>query len=85
MDAAIVLGVLADFAKKDPTYQERADRGTTRWHASVDGADIELLCTGPKFYDTRSRRGGGGAIDMAMHLLGLDFKQAAVALRMRGL
>jgi hypothetical protein len=27
-------------------------------------------------YDTRARKGGGGAIDLAMHVLGLSFADA---------
>ncbi|MBZ3343388.1 hypothetical protein IPR00_22095, partial [Xanthomonas perforans] len=37
---------------------------------------VELLATGPKWYDTRAEKGGGGAIDLAMHLLRLDFVSA---------
>ena len=29
-----------------------------------------------KFFDTRADKGGGGAIDLAMHLLRLDFVAA---------
>nr|WP_254176670.1 hypothetical protein [Pseudomonas aeruginosa] len=35
-----------------------------------------LLVTGAKFFDTRADKGGGGAIDLAMHLLRLDFVAA---------
>ena len=36
----------------------------------------EILTTGPKWYDTRARKGGGGAIDLAMHVLGVSFVDA---------
>lgn len=36
---------------------------------------------GPKFYDTRQKRGGGGAIDLAMYVYGLDFKAAVGRLK----
>ena len=34
----------------------------------------------PKWYDTRARKGGGGAIDLAMHVLGLTFVDAVKSL-----
>jgi len=40
---------------------------------SLGGGVVELLATGPKWFDTRAKVGGGGAIDLAMHLLRLDF------------
>ena len=43
--------------------------------------NFELLLTGPKFYDTRQKRGGGGAIDLVMHLYQIDFKKAVDRLR----
>jgi hypothetical protein len=38
--------------------------------------EFEILTTGPKWYDTRAKKGGGGAIDLAMHVLGLSFVDA---------
>ena len=38
--------------------------------------EFEILTTGAKWYDTRVRLGGGGAIDLAMHVLGLSFVDA---------
>ena len=81
LDAAQVLGALADYAKKDLTFTARADPHTTRWHAHVAGRDVEILCTGPKFWDMRAERGGGGAVDFVMHLFSLDFKGAVQLLR----
>lgn len=52
------------------------DARTERWIVSVGAGTCELLVTGLKWYDTRDRRGGGGAIDLVMHLEGLDFVQA---------
>lgn len=85
LDAAVALMALADHAKRDPTFEPIKDRATTRWHANVHGRDFELLLTGPKFFDTRAETGGGGAIDLAMHLLRADFKSATGALRRKGL
>ena len=85
LDLALALVALADFAKQDPDFTPLKDSRTTRWHASVRGQDFELLCTGPKFHDTRAGLGGGGAVDLAMHLLQPRFKQAAALLRRKKL
>ncbi len=45
--------------------------------------EFEILTTGPKWYDTRARAGGGGAIDLAMHVLGLSFVDAVKRLTTR--
>ena len=85
LGAAAALLVWADHAKEDVTFRARGPKGTTRWHASVRGVEFEILCTGAKFYDTRAQRGGGGAVDLAMHLLNLTFKEATAALKEQGL
>lgn len=84
-DAAAVLIAFAEYAKKDATFEPIKSRGTTRWHARVAGQDFELLLASQKFFDTRGQRGGGGAVDLAMHLLRCDFKSAVGALRKAGL
>lgn len=84
-DAAATLSVLADYSKLDSTFEPIKNPSTTRWHANVRGCDFELLLTGPKFFDTRAEKGGGGAIDLAMHLFRADFKAATGILRMRSL
>ena len=80
LKASQVLSAIAEYAKQDSTFTPAKDARTTRWHATVDGQDFELLCTGAKFWDCRAERGGGGAVDMAMYLLGLDFKSASALL-----
>lgn len=72
---------LCDHAKHDPTFSPLTSHNTSRWHVSAGGRDFELLCTGTKFFDTRASKGGGGAIDLAMHLHSLDFKSAVQRLR----
>lgn len=81
LDAITVLLGLADFAKKDVTFEPIKDQATTRWHARVAGREFELLLTGKKFFDTRAEIGGGGAIDLAIHLLACDFRTAVTVLR----
>lgn len=85
LEAAVVLAALADYVKQDRDFAPRASRTSTRWQVNVGGADFELLCTGPKFYNTRTGQGGGGAVDLAMHLLGVNFRQASKLLLSKGL
>ncbi len=46
-------------------------------------SDHIINITGSKFYDWKERRGGGGAIDLAMHVNQCDFKQAVAWLNDR--
>ena len=85
LEAHVTLRALSDHAKQDPTYVPKANPASTRWHASVAGRDFELVCTGSKFFDTRTASGGGGAIDLAKHLLAVPFKTAVEVLRRKGL
>jgi hypothetical protein len=55
-----------------PDRQDKA-----RWHTARGAVSI----TGMKFMNWNQGRGGGGAIDLAMHLNGLDFKAAVEWLR----
>ena len=80
-----VLAFLADYSKQDASFVPRSGQVSTRWHITAGRREFELLCTGSKFWDTRANRGGGGALDLAMHLHGVGFKQAAHLLRSKGL
>ncbi|MFS8981165.1 hypothetical protein PO002_43500 [Cupriavidus necator] len=85
LEAVVVLRAVAEYAKQDGQFRPRQSNGTTRWHANVGGVDYEILCTGPRFLDTRANRGGGGAVDLVMHLMRLDFKRAVVVLKAKQL
>ena len=85
MSANDAIAALARHAKADPTYVPVANKRTRRWHVGVNGRDYELLTTDCKFWDTRAGVGGGGAIDLAMHLLATDFRGAVAYLRAHGL
>lgn len=67
---------LCDHFKEDRDFTPVKSGHTERWHVQAGGHDFEILVTGPKFFDTRAGKGGGGAVDLAMHLLGLPFKRA---------
>ena len=76
MPCSQVLPLVCSFVKEDRDFTPLKNGHTQRWHLNVDGRDFELLTTGPKFFDTRSKLGGGGGIDLVMHLCGLKFKPA---------
>lgn len=83
--AALALAALATYAKRDSTFVPTKSLTTERWYATVGGYQFELLLNGSKFYDTRAKVGGGGAIDLAIHLHRLSFFDAVGLLRKRGL
>lgn len=71
------LAVLAIYYKPDLTYLPVKDPSSRRWHVCTPSGDFEILTTGPhRWYDVRAKRGGGGAIDLAMHLRQLSFVDA---------
>ena len=67
---------IAIFAKADPSYQPIKASTSRRWHVRTICGEFEILTTGTKWYDTRAKKGGGGAIDLAMHVLQLPFVDA---------
>jgi len=70
------LALLVIHVKADPTYMPLKADHSRRWHIRTLHGEFEILTTGPKWYDTRAHKGGGGAIDLAMHVLGLSFVDA---------
>jgi hypothetical protein len=54
------------------TGSKRDHHDKAKWHTAKGAISI----TGMKFMNWNLGRGGGGAIDLAMHLNGLDFKAA---------
>jgi hypothetical protein len=81
MDCIKVLPCVCDYQKEDSTFIPIKDDNTSRWHVNANGRDYELLITGAKWFDTRKQKGGGGAIDLAMHLFDLDFVNAVKLLK----
>ena len=76
MPSEDALALLAIHCKLDSSYQPVKEPATRRWHAHTSGGEFEILTTGTKWYDTRAKVGGGGAIDLAMHVLRLPFVEA---------
>ena len=80
-----VLNKLHDDGKlfwwRDWDFVPEKNRQTLRlFLSSPSGLAWELLVTGLKWYDVRARKGGGGGIDLVMHLLGVDFVTAVTLL-----
>lgn len=71
---------LCDHAKLDRDFVPLKNGHTERWHVNTGGHDFQILVTGTKFFDARAGKGGGGAIDLAMHLFSIDFKSALTML-----
>lgn len=81
LDCAVVLPLVSKYCKEDADFMPIKDSHTHRWYLVAAGRQFELLTTGPKWYDPRVKHGGGGAVDLAIHLFGIDFKQAVAKLR----
>jgi hypothetical protein len=77
MPSEDALALLAVHYKSDGTYVPVKNRRSRRWHVRTACGEFEILTTGPhKWYDMRAKKGGGGAIDLAMHLRQLSFVDA---------
>ncbi|MGF6880254.1 hypothetical protein [Paraburkholderia sp. MM5477-R1] len=79
--ASTALEILAMAAKPDPSYTPLKNPQSRRWQVLTSRGEFEILTTGVRWYDTRAGLGGGGAIDLAMHILGLSFVDAVRQLR----
>ena len=76
MPASDALALLAIHVKADPSYVPVKSDRSRRWHVLTTRGEFEILTTGCQWYDMRGRCGGGGAIDLAMHVRGLSFVDA---------
>ena len=64
----------------DPDFVPIKNPETKCFVVSVDNLAFEIIATGVKWIDKRSNKKGGGAIDLAMHLYGVDFVTAVKTL-----
>jgi len=62
--------------RRDPDFRPQKNAATVRLYVTVGAGVVELLATGVRWYNVRERKGGGGAIDLTMHLLRLSFVDA---------
>jgi hypothetical protein len=76
MHGEVALAAIATMIRADTTFVPTKDARTRRWNVYTECGNYEILTTGCKWYDTRARIGGAGAIGLAMHVLGLSFVEA---------
>lgn len=76
IDESAVLDRLGCCTKSEMSFEPIRARCTQCFHANADDIEFELLLTGTEFFDIRAKRGGAGADDLAIHIYGLDFKDA---------
>src|SRR5690606_41279914 len=81
MPVNTALDLLVLYCKADPDFKPVKNYETERLYVSIGCGVVELLVTGPKWYDSRTEKGGGGAIDLTMHLFRLDFVSAVKRLQ----
>ena len=80
MPSEVALALLALDLKADTSFVPLKDSASRRWYARTEQGEFEILTTGTKWYDTRAKRGGGGAIDLAVYLCELSFVDAVKSL-----
>src|SRR5690606_10325260 len=76
MPVVAALDALGLYWKHDSDCVPVKDKRTVGVNVSLGGGGVERLATGPKWYDPRAGERGGGAVDLAMYLLRLDFVTA---------
>jgi hypothetical protein len=81
LQAMEVLSLMARHVKVDADFHPISAKSTRRVHVNAGDADWELLVEGPRFFDTRAGTGGGGAVDLVMHLWRVPFRKAVAMLR----
>nr|WP_315194168.1 hypothetical protein [uncultured Aquabacterium sp.] len=76
IDLAGVLDQMCIDYKQDASYEPRRHANSVRWHVTVDAYVYELIITDQHWFDTRAGKGGYGAVDLLMHVLGIGFRDA---------
>lgn len=67
---------LGAYCKEDRSYQPVRHQGARRYHVSVANREFELLILERKWFDARANTGGGGSIDLTMHLFSEAFSRS---------
>lgn len=77
LDAKVMLDRLGLFWKEDRSYTSRQSQQSERVHVTLDsGLVLELVFTGPMWFDKTQSKGGFGSIDLAMHLKGWGLRES---------
>ncbi|KPY55670.1 hypothetical protein [Pseudomonas amygdali] len=72
--------ILGLYCKQDKEYESSHYRNAKCFHISKDGEVFEIIVSQLKWYSTHRRCGGGGGIDLTMHIFGESFKAALTRL-----
>lgn len=67
---------LGFFVSRDGAFQPRKNARTEAVFVTDSAGVHELILTGEKWFDKLENVGGGGAIDLVMHLKGVSFSKA---------
>ena len=78
----VVLNALGMQVKEDALFEPRKNQRTSRLHITDSESNYvyELVVTGQQWFDARKSKGGGGAVDLVMHLRACTFSQAMLIL-----
>lgn len=72
-----VLELLSTYYTQDRTFVPKENPDSRLFAVEIQGNHFrQLLITGEKWFDLNAEKGGGGAIDLTMHLLKVDFVNA---------
>ena len=74
------LEILGVYHKRDAAFSPKKDPSTARYFVEAKKFTGELIVTGPRFYCPDLGRGGMGAIDLAILLLGATLRGAVARL-----
>ena len=77
----IICEKLGIFWKEDPDFLPEKNMSTKRVYLSGRNMIFEMLITDKKWFDTRTKKGGGGAIDFVMYIMKIDFVKAVYFLK----
>jgi len=76
-DVATALGL---YCKRDISYRSQIHLKSECYHIGVGSAVFQIVVTGQKWFSCSYGVGGGGAIDLTMHLFGESFQAALLRL-----
>lgn len=62
--------------KQDKSYEPTKFPNSKCYHISLENQVFEIIVTGLKWYSVHRKFGGGGAIDLTMHIFNDSFTRA---------
>lgn len=76
-----VLLAITTYLKEDRDFHPIKSLKTRRWHFKHSNSEFEMITNGEKWFNTRTKQSGAGAIDLVMYLDSCTFMQAIIILR----